>query len=260
MSLLVANVTQEGLIFAADRNLSDSSGNKVDEAPKVLKSADGEVIAGYVGNAQVGSVPMQDWLADFLARHGGASLPDVSHALAGELEASYANASTNDRGTIVHVGGFETGKDGNALPVIWYIRDAEIQLDGTVKHLAGFEHRDELKEVGTGEPPYFADATGDEIRQMLREANTPLPWAGFRQGFDLGTFSRLDRLIWKFSGALLAGVSDAKIHEAPTTIEEWAPFMRMSVLAYASYFEAFYPAGKRPVGGGVDVETIAWPS
>ena len=42
-------------------------------------------------------------------------------------------------------------------------------------------------------------------------------------------------------------------------IEEWVPFMKLSVLGYGAYFEAFYPPGKQLVGGGVDVEHIAWP-
>lgn len=255
MSLLIANVVPEGLIFAADRNLS-ADGLKVCEESKLVKV--GDVVAGYVGQARAGGTPMCDWLSDYLDRHREDSLREAGPALAEELEATFSAVPPRQRGTIVHVGGFEEGKDGRPLPVIWYVRDAEIQTDGSVRLLGKFKARDEFK-VDVPGPAYFGDATGEEIRERLRRAPTPLPWAGFRQSWDLAVFGNLDELVWFFAGRLLDGIARETTHSPPTTIEEWEPFMRFPVLAYAAYFEAFYPPGQRPVGGGVDVESVPWP-
>lgn len=257
MTLLIANVVPQGLVFAADRNLTDPvTGMKVAEDTKVVKV--GEVVAGYAGRSRVAGMPMCDWLRDFLRRRGGAPLADLGAALAAELELAMSTVPSDQRGTIVHLGGFEEGSDGRPLPVIWYVRDAEIQDDGSVRYLERFEARDELK-VADEEPPYFGIATGDEIRRALEESGAPLPWAGFRQGWDLSVFGVLDQLGWIFSTELVRGIARAQTHTAPTTLGEWERFFRFSILVYAAYFEAFYPAGQRPVGGGVDVETVAWP-
>lgn len=50
MTLLIANVVPQGLIFAADRNLS-VNGTTVAEETKVVKV--GDVAAGYAGRARV---------------------------------------------------------------------------------------------------------------------------------------------------------------------------------------------------------------
>ncbi len=257
MTLLIANVVPQGLIFAADRNLTDSvTSMKVTEETKVVKV--GDVVAGYAGRARVAGMPMCDWLRDFLRRRGAAPLADLGPALAAELELAMSTVPREQRGTIVHLGGFEDGSDGRPLPVIWYVRDAEIQGDGSVRFLERFEARDELKVAG-GEPPYFGSARGDEIRRDLEESGTPLPWAGFRQGWDMSVFGVLDQLGWIFSAELVRGVAREQTHTAPSTLDEWERFVRFSILVYAAYFEAFYPDGQRPVGGGVDVETVAWP-
>ena len=258
MSLLIANVVPEGLVFAADRNLS-SEGQVVGNAPKLVKWHDPPLVAGYVGIAEVDGSPMHEWLHGFFERHAHDALEAIGPQLADTLEDASRRLSQADRGTIVHVGGFEDSSEG-PRPVIWYVRDAQIETDGSVRHLERFKARDELKQSGR-RPPYFGGASGAEIRRILREADTPLPWAGFRQSFDLGVFGRLDQLLQQFEAELaLGGHARATEHRAPATLAEWEPFVKMSVLCYAAYFEAFYPPGQQLVGGGVDVETIEWPA
>ena len=56
MSLLIADVVPEGLMFAADRNLS-SRGRHVD-----VREGDqaGELLAGYVGVAELNDQPLEE--------------------------------------------------------------------------------------------------------------------------------------------------------------------------------------------------------
>jgi hypothetical protein len=237
--------------------LSDRRGLTIGEELKVVKVEERGLLLGYVGHARVKGTPMCDWLRAFVGRHEGATLGELATRLAAELEAGSVDVLERERGTIVHLGGFENGPDQRPRPVIWYVRDAEIQPNGSVRFLGSFEARDELKVRGN-QPPYFGDVTGDEILRRLREAETPLPWAGFRQSFDLRVFGVLDQLVWQFA-ALVTGIARETTHAAPTTLEEWARFLQFSVLCYAAYFEAFYPPGQRPVGGGVDIEYVPWP-
>lgn len=164
MTLIIANVVPQGLIFAADRNITGANVSVLSEEEKVIKV--GDVVACYAGRARIGGIPMCDWLRGFLTRRAGSTMRELGPALAAELELAFGAVPMEQRGTILHLGGFETGSDGRALPVIWYVRDAEIQTDGTVRFLEKFEARDELKVHGDT-LPYFGDATGEEIRARL---------------------------------------------------------------------------------------------
>jgi hypothetical protein len=250
MSLLIANVVPEGLIFAADRNLSSNEGYVIETARKLIRWSDPPLLIGYVGEARVKGEPMHDWLHGFLEQHATDDLHHLAHRLADALEAEFKGLPKSERGTILHVGAFEDTSSG-PLPAMWYIRDAEIQLDGSVRHLDRFTPRDELKRDADG-PAYFGDARGEEIRNQLRLSGSPVPWAGFRQSFDLAVFGQLDAHLWAFAGALTAGgVAREMQHARPRTLEEWVPFMRFSVLGFAAYFDAFYPPGKQLVGGAL---------
>ncbi len=256
MSLLIANVVPEGLIFAADRNVSDPHGKVSGRSPKIVRWLNPPLLVGYVGKAYVSGVPTHEWLTAFLDGNATDDLGALADRLAEKLEMAFEGYATEDRGTIVHLGAFEHRPDG-PLPAIWYIRDAQIRLDGSIEHLAKFEPRDELKRDPTLNGAYFGTATGSQIRHLLQSSGTPLPWAGYRQSFDLGTFGQLDMALWAFQELLVSG--DNRRHEPPTSIEEWKPFMEMSVRGFGAYFDAFYPPGYQVVGGGVDVKWIPWP-
>jgi hypothetical protein len=260
MSLLVVYLVPEGIIFAADRNLSAPSGGRlvtVDEAAKVLRWPDGSAILGYVGRARVDDEPAETWLQRFISAHPRTyNLRAVCRDLADALEHAMRNVPCDRRGMIVHVAGFDR-RDPGALPLIFYVRDIEVQPDGSFKRLLRFESRDELKRRD-----YFDDKTGAQIRAELRAttAQDPIPWFSFRQGFDLSAFNDLDKALWWFRDRLVAGASRERKHPAPTSIAEWTKFVKLSVLGYEAYFQAFYDADEQLVGGGVDVVSLEWPS
>jgi hypothetical protein len=258
VSLLVVYLVPEGIVFAADRNLSAPSGGRminVDEGAKVLAWPDGRAILGYVGRATVGSEPADAWLHRFTHEHPDTDdLGRVCNALARALERAMRDVPNEQRGMIVHVAGFDR-QDRDGLPLIFYVRDIEVQPDGSFARLAGFESRDELKL-----DQYFGNMTGADIRAALRSttAENPIPWFSFRQGFDLSAFNDLDRALWWFRARLVAGASREREHRAPASIGEWTKFIRFSVLGYEAYFRAFYEPDEQLVGGGVDVEALEW--
>lgn len=250
MSLLVVYLVPEGIIFAADRNLSAPAGNRlvnVGEAAKVLQWPDGRAILGYVGRAVVEGEPADTWLAHFIDEHADADdLHTTCAELADALEDAMKNVPAEDRGMIVHVARFDRSDPEDPLPLIFYVRDVEVQPDGSFKRLPRFESRDELKE-------YFGADTGEEIRAKLRvtTSEAPIPWFSFRQGFDLSAFGELDKALWWFRGRLVAGAAKARQHPAPASISDWTKFVKLSVLGYEAYFRAFYDADEQLVGGGV---------
>src|SRR6266511_4344293 len=106
------------------------------------------VLVGYVGRAHVVGEAIDAWLRGFFDRHAGSPLRELGPALGEELEAAWSGRPEAERGTIIHLGGFEEGSDGSPLPVVWYVRDFEIQDDGRYAFIGGFEARDELKQEG----------------------------------------------------------------------------------------------------------------
>jgi hypothetical protein len=61
-------------------------------------------------------------------------------------------------------------------------------------------------------------------------------------------------------GRLVAGASHVREHPLPTSVEEWARFVRFSVLGYEAYFRAFYGSDPQLVGGAVELVSVPWPS
>ena len=80
----------------------------------------------------------------------------------------------------------------------------------------------------------------------------------FRQGYDLAAFGTLDYAVRSAVYSIVHG-HPLKIHPVPKDLGEWRKHMRMSVLAYGAYFEAFYPPFEQYVGGGADVVAVPWP-
>jgi len=119
MSLLVVYLVPEGILFAADRNLSAPSGNRmvtVAEASKVLEWPDGSAILGYVGRASVEGDPADEWLRRFMDDHPRTdNLGAVCDELAARLERAMANVADDERGMILHVAGFHR-RAPDALP------------------------------------------------------------------------------------------------------------------------------------------------
>src|SRR6266542_1647579 len=75
VSILVTHLVPQGLIFAADRNVTSSisdpratlMGQK--QRPKLLKWPNADVLVVYVGAGAIGGKPTDLWLYDFIGRN-----------------------------------------------------------------------------------------------------------------------------------------------------------------------------------------------
>ncbi len=70
MSILIVEALSEGLIFAADRNVTasyqDGTSKQIDPRPKVLKWPNERAIIGFVGVAQINNLPIHEWIQKFI--------------------------------------------------------------------------------------------------------------------------------------------------------------------------------------------------
>jgi hypothetical protein len=256
MSILIVEALYEGLIFAADRNVTatsqDGATKQVDPRTKVLKWPNEKAIIGFVGAAQIDNQPIHEWILKFIEEFRDFnSFEDLSKELSRRVEAQRKidEGKRPAQGLIIHVGGFEE-RGGVMVPVVWVIRNAHKLSHYTYKDIRkDFECKEAFWEE-------FPNTYPDEIRKVLKVLAKQFKPFWFRQGFDLLTFNVMEESIRSAFKFLCVQHPD---HDFPRTLADWEKHLRMQVLMYASYFQAFHPEGQRYVGGGVDIVSIPWP-
>jgi hypothetical protein len=66
------------------------------------------------------------------------------------------------------------------------------------------------------------------------------------------------RRIWRWQESLPECLRDPAL-KPPETLSEWETYVKIAILAYGAYFQAFKGPGEQYVGGGVDTVKLAWP-
>lgn len=264
MSILVVQVLPQGIIFGADRNItetrvtSDASGKSVtivrgqSQRPKVLRWPNRKALVGYVGAATIGGIPTDEWLYEYIGDH--LEFSDFE-ALAHDLTESVQKQRAIDEGQrapealIIHLAGFEE-RDSQQVPVVWYIRNPHEREDGN--------YVDIRKEFLCTEEfwCYFSEVPASQIREHLEQLASQNRPFWFHQGLDLGTFNTLEMFL-RGAFALLCEAHPA--HSFPQTLREWQRHLKMAILTYGAYYEAFRGAGEQYVGGGADAVRLDWP-
>ena len=264
MSILVVQVLPQGIIFGADRNItetrvaSDSSGKSVtivvgqSQRPKVLRWPNRRALVGYVGAARIGGIPTDEWLYDYIGDHlEFSSFEELAHDLTEKIQRQRAidEGQREPEALVLHLAGFEE-RDSYQVPVVWYIRNPYGMKDGY--------YIDIRKEFMCTEEfwGYFPNFSPSQIMDRLTQLalnNQPF-W--FHPGLDLGTFNTLEAFL-RGAFALLCQVHPA--HSFPQTLHEWQQHLRMAILTYGAYYQAFRGPGEQYVGGGADTVSLGWP-
>lgn len=256
MSILVVEIVSEGMIFGADRNITvtytDGRANQVVPQRKVVKWPNNNTLLGFVGAATINGQPIENWLQGVL---GDFQNLTTLEQMAQELRNRVETQRRIDEGTrpadamIIHLGGFEQ-RNGNWMPYVWHITNAH--------RLGQFSYLDIDKNYTCTEHIYgpLKDIDPTEVRKLLGVQAKQFKPVWFHQGLDLLTFNVLESSI-KSSLKLLC--EQHPDHSIPTTLEGWSKHVKMQILMYGAYYEAFKPVGQRYVGGGADIECIAWP-
>jgi hypothetical protein len=267
-------VVPQGIIFGADRNISfERKSPQVtktiegehttiniqperylaqSQRPKVLRWPKGRAVLGYVGEAQIGGRPTDEWLHDFIGDH---PTIDDFERVAEDLRSRVEQQRTLDESDrdaqtlLIHLGGFER-REETWVPVIWFIRN--------VHDMQGEEYLDVRKEFGKSEEfwRYWPESNTRHIRDLMKDRSSKYDLFGFQQGIALDTFNMLSDVV---SQAFLELSRKHPRHAVPSSLTEWERYVRMSVLTFGAYFESYMDPGEQTVGGGADVVSIPWP-
>jgi len=250
------------MIFGADRNItvtqciSTASGQTTiiiqgqGQRPKVLKWPNEKALLGYVGVGQIGGLPTDEWLYKFIGQHlDPATFQDLAEDLRAEIERQRRTDEGDNAAEplVVHLGGFEE-RDGYQVPVVWHIRNAS----------ASAEYLDAKKEFQVSEAfwEYFPSIRPAQIRSKLDKLAKNFSPFWFHQGFDLGTFNTVESFL---KGAFKLLCEEYPDHKLPQSLVDWERHLKMSILTYGAYFQAFKGPGEQFVGGGVDTVRLDWP-
>ncbi len=264
MSILAVQVLPQGIIFGADRNItytevaSDPSGQSVtivfgqSQRPKVLRWPNRKALVGYVGAAKIGGIPSDEWLYDYIGDH--LEFPSFE-TLAHDLTKTIQEQRTLDEGQsepeplILHLAGFEE-RDAQQVPVVWYIRNPHGMKDGRYINVRKkFECTEEFWN-------YFPNISPSQIRDSLNQLALDHRPFWFHQGLDLPTFNTLETFL---RGAFKLLCQEHPVHSFPQTLCEWEQHLKMSILTYGAYYQAFKGPGEQYVGGGADTVSLSWP-
>jgi hypothetical protein len=258
MSIFVSEVLADGIVFAADKNVTitkfDDQGNVVSEVQdlgsKILRWPKRKALLGYVGCAQIGNQTMHDWLYDFMGEYIDFTTPEVvANDMRDRLQSEIGGPGSPD--SIVEFATF-VRREGHIVPEFWHVTNIQgLAADGeylpasetftTSERLLGVH----LKEA----------ATPENIRTVLRKCAEGFNPFWFHQGRNLAVFNTVSNAV-KRAFAALQGSGHLP---PPQNLADWERHARMWVLMYGAYFEAFGAPGQRYVGGGADVLSIPWP-
>jgi hypothetical protein len=261
MSILLIEVLPQGMIFAADRNVTvDWEGSNKGETvlyraqeigSKIVRWPHSRALIGAAGLGEIGGQSTYDWLYDFVGDHVDFTEPAaVAMDLRDRLQDEVGNLNPPE-GLIVEFGCFAK-HDAVTVPEMWH-----------VSNIHGMN-----KETGDYDPPtnrfgvserilgyHFKDIQPRDLRAVLKRLADEHNPFWFHQGINLTVFNTLEQEVKKAFRVLQRL---GKL-EPPHSLQEWERHARMWVLIYGAYFEAFGEPGEKFVGGGADVLSIPWP-
>jgi hypothetical protein len=264
MSILVVEVLPHGIIFGADRNVttrtarSDARGRFIEviygqsQRPKVLRWPNRKALVGYVGVATVAGMPTDEWLYEYIGENlDFPSLEELAHDLSDRIQ-KQRSIDEGQRGPeplVLHLAGFEE-RLAQQVPAVWYIRNPHRLEDG--------RYTDIRKEFLCTEEFWrnLPRTSPSEIKDILDKRARRFQPFWFHQGLDLGTFNTLEIVLRKAFEVLCQSHPD---HSFPSTLGEWEQHLKMAILTYGAYYQAFKGPGEQYVGGGADTVSLTWP-
>jgi len=263
MSILAVHALPQGIIFGADRNITETritnENNRLinivmgqTQSPKVLRWPNYKAIIGYVGQAVIGGIPTHEWLYNFIGNHiEFNNLAELAEELNEEVynQRMIDECGTEPQPLIIHLAGFEE-KNNFHIPLIYYIRNSyELTINGYSDIRKIFQCSEEFW-------GYFPDVPQEEIKDFLdRHSRSKEPF-WFHQGADLRTFNILDKFIKSAFDIIFENNPNLPF---PETLGEWEKHMKMIILTYEAYYQSFMGPGEQIVGGGVDIVSLPWP-
>jgi hypothetical protein len=161
MSIIVTHINENGIVHAADSNLTDENGAHGGTAKKVFEIPGREAGLAIAGTYGVGTQEMDVWLSDFLASDSSTTLTDFAEALCSAIN-SEATPDQLGSGYCFHIAGYQDSADG-VHPEFHHVTNYDINANGDYEVNIVTLHRSEDFWSAYGGRPLnavFADRSG----------------------------------------------------------------------------------------------------
>lgn len=266
MSILLSAYFPEGIVFAADKNVTllylipDGIDRDVEvgAATKVIPWARRRAVVGYCGLGHLAGLTVEEWMRQFAAQTRdfddlATVATQMRELIQRDFDRDYPEGANIDRaGLIVHLGGFRY-EDGIAVPAMYL-----------VSNVPGFDESGKY-----GKPRRQFHGPSDELHtkisnvgvknfrswleQHYREGN--LVW--FNNGLLFPAFNVIKEGLWRILIAL-RNWEYTPLPKMPS-LEDRVAYCKMSIELFDSFFRHHFQPRYRSVGGGVDAEWVPWP-
>jgi len=267
MSILLSAYFPEGIVFAADKNVTllyeSADGvaqQDVEEGAtvKVVPWACRRAVVGYCGLGQLACLPLAEWMRQFAAKTRDFDdltelASQMRDAIQHDFDRDYPkDVSIDQAGLIVHLGGFRY-ENGIAVPAMYYISnvpgfDECGRYSNPTRQFS--EPSDELrtKVVNVG---------SEQFRQWVEDFYSEGKLLWFNNGLYFPAFNVFKESLWQALTALRS-IPCNFLPDAPT-LDDRLAYCKMAVELFGSFFRHHFLPSYRSVGGGVDAEWVAWP-
>jgi len=264
MSVLVVNIIPEGIILGADRllrwgpDLENRFGFA--EGFKILRWPNRRALVGFVGMADLGRRSERnstfEWLTDFIgSHHDFDTLESLAAVLCNDIQTQFDNDGwSGDDGDllVLELAGFGATAEGQRIPEVWHIANAH-GIDTTTGTYTNIDSNFGFSEE-------FLQHIPLEGRTTIREVLAAQPFWIHQTG-DFALFNDLcGRLDQFFDRRLeIAGIVPTELNAQYDRLLDFESRVRMKVLSYGAFNDAFETPVTRTVGGGADVLMLEWP-
>lgn len=270
MSILLSAYFPEGIVFAADKNVTllyrtaegPQQDVQVGATTKVIPWARQRAVVGYCGLGQLAGLSMEEWMRQFAAQTRefddlSAVAKQMRDLIQHDFDRDYPEGSDIDKAhLIVHLGGFRY-QEGIAVPSMYLITNVHGMDEDTGQYDKPDRHfskpNDELLRQATRAGIKHPSAYRPWLAQWCQRRE-PM-W--FNNGAGLFAFNVFKGVLWP---ALDVIRQSERLHLPKTpSLGDRIAYCKMAVDLFDSFFRHHFLPRYRSVGGGADAEVVPWP-
>lgn len=264
MTVLYSFYSSAGIIFAADRRLTETKSRSVrgkrisstfhsEGDPKILRAPVGTHrrggLIGYFGHALVGQKPMYQWLDQFCSAWTGSRDPRVFAA--GLVEGLMADGHPwRSKVTGFHLGAMVI-RAGRTVPSFWFVRNG--QISPATQRYHRFSGQDWAIEEQLLDRDYLG-LSPVELRNQLRARETQLGVPYWYTNGDLPAFAHV-RFALEQAAAFMIHQPQ---YRPPSDLKDWSKVAQAFVVTAISLADATFGGGAPRIGGLADALELAW--
>jgi hypothetical protein len=266
MSILLSAYFPEGIVFAADKNVTllyETPGGieqdvEVGATTKVIPWTHRRAVVGYCGLGRLAGLSMEEWMRQFAAQTRdfddlGALAMQMQEMIQRDFNRDHPEGvNINHARLIVHLGGF-IFEDGVAVPAMYYISNVRSSDDRGRYGKAVRDFNSPSDQLHTHVVNEGARNFRSWLEQYYRQGN--LVW--FNNGLNFAAFNVFRAYLWQ-TLTKLRELSYISLPRQPS-LEDRIAYCKMAVELFDSFFRHHFPPRYRSVGGGADAEWVPWP-